>query len=195
MNLRESDGQIIAVLTPQEHAQLCAADTPNHKDQPAGAEMKRQIQEAAWARTHVDGDCRVVLHVLQEPVIPVTAQPAQATMKFVDQWLWDCPQRETAASEWSDPHIRDTARMIEVAVASRLRWTLVEDQLPPIGAQVACVAEHEDGGSLYWTGTIVKHLPAGRHALMETRDHRVRCFVLTHDTRWLQLPPTPKELR
>ncbi len=193
MNLRESDGQIIVVLSPQEHAQLCAADTPNHQDQPAGAEMKRKIQDAVMVRVHMDGDCRVVLHVLQEPVIPATTQPAEATIRFVDRWLWDCPQRETAGSEWSDLHIRDAARMIEFAIDSQFCWTLVGDQLPPVGAYVACVAEHEEGGLMYWAGLVRAHGPAGNCAVMETLDPHRRSFIMTRDTRWTQLPAIPED--
>lgn len=45
-----------------------------------------------------------------------SSHPSAATVRFVEQWLWESPYRETWGEAWSAPHVRDAARMIEDAL-------------------------------------------------------------------------------
>lgn len=45
-----------------------------------------------------------------------SARPSTATVRFVEQWLWDSSFRETAGSAWTGDYVRDAARMIEDAM-------------------------------------------------------------------------------
>ncbi len=46
-----------------------------------------------------------------------SARPSAATVRFVEQWLWSSEYRETRGQPWTGDYIRDTARMIEDAIA------------------------------------------------------------------------------
>lgn len=44
---------------------------------------------------------------------PGSAAPSPATIRFVEQWLWNGDGRETVGLPWTDDYVRDAARMIE----------------------------------------------------------------------------------
>lgn len=50
---------------------------------------------------------------------PGWAAPSPATIRFVEQWLWNGDGRETVGLPWTDDYVRDAARMIEFVVIHR----------------------------------------------------------------------------
>jgi hypothetical protein len=64
--------------------------------------------------------------------------PSPATVRFVEQWLWDGDGRETVGLPWTDDYVRDAARMIEFVVIHR-----------PPNAQGSANGANSEGGKQY----------------------------------------------
>lgn len=78
-------------------------------------------------------------------------------------------------------------RAVSVGSGALLGWFRVTEKLPPVGAIIACRAEHHTGRTMWWAGEIVEVWPQG-FATMEVLEEHPRRFILTHDTEWCLLP-------
>lgn len=66
-------------------------------------------------------------------------------------------------------------------------WNSITEKIPAVGDIIACAAEHQDGGMMFWAGEIVDILQQS-FAVMKVRSLHNENFVLTYDTLWVRLP-------
>lgn len=63
MTTEEANGNLKITVSPEEYAQLAAADLPSHTKQQAGAALKREIETIMMTRIRTYGTCNATLTV------------------------------------------------------------------------------------------------------------------------------------
>lgn len=63
MTTAETNGHLKITVSPEEYAQLSAADLPSHEKQAFGAALKREIETVMMTRIRTYGTCNATLTV------------------------------------------------------------------------------------------------------------------------------------